>query len=581
MSILRCGVCVLLVLTLLGCAARKHMKQADAAALAGRPAEAAQQYELALAAKPELGQDPEFIAKLRRARAEAHYEKGMSLQRDHSYAAAEEAYRKAIEADATFEPPTGALRNLGPAAATWHMKQATLRRDAGDLDAAIDLLQSAVQWDNTNAAAAAQLQSTIDLRAKRRAEADRLLAAANAAASRDAWDEALRQTEAAAALLPMDQTLKSRVAQVKSDATDHYLAAAAARRNAGQFDAADQALVQAAAYGQGDDRVQRALSDVDIARAEAAKQGGYLGAAYQHYTAAAAHLPGSADRRAAEARAAVLRQHAIAVNITADDAELAAATRARLDRKAGDLFSSANAHGAMVTLSILHFDIDQQHVGSRSASHTHTVMETAPNPRIPALTAELDATRHDLHNLRRRFAISCRHCGGRGYGIHPETHAHIHCDRCRRTGRLHWRITESQIRSLDRQADRLHRQLLHEPPTVQVPVQAAWPYTVHTYRKTGDVRAQVKVDGRAPVVVKRSYNHTDTSIDDANPTIGLPANPLEMPTDAQVRDILITGAGYDAGNHIMKTLGAARAAELDRGDTEQRIAARLIRETIE
>lgn len=568
-SILLC--CVLLV----GCAAQRHLDQARAASLRSDYAAAVVHYERALTAQPSLHGSEKVATALRRARAQAAYEQGRAHQRAHAYDQAAQAYRSAMDADPTFEPPAAALRAMGPAAGRWLFEQAGALIDEGRLARAIETLQHAQHYDPDNAAIRARLHDTLALSRERREQVEALLAQSDQAAAAGAWDEAVQHAQAAADLIPDDQTLTARVLEVRHRATDELIARGRVRMAQGELDDAAALLERAADFAPDDTPVRHALADVASSRARAAQAAGRHGAALAHYRAAAGHHPDPAARSAlvnlaAQARAALLEPWVTDVHLHADDADLLRMLGDRLDHTGRGLLRHADA-GLEIVLHDTHLDVDVQRISTRHATHSYTVIERHPNRRLDLLAAQLHHARADLHDLRRRHDIHCPHCHGAGYFVHKQWHKkkgkHVRvkqrCGACAGTGRLHHHLSDLRLRREASRVDSLQHQLAREPAFIEHRVPASWDYQVHTYRMTATMSTTLTLGDRDPTTLRETYTVTDTTSDGANPAIGLHDNPLHLPSDSDVRTTLHRKMSVQAGRLIVAVLLQNRLAQIE------------------
>jgi|GEM_PF-4328866 len=585
MAMLRTCFCLILMMAASGCVAEQHLRQAHAARVANRHSEAVDHMELALNAMPSLAQNDDFVAKLQSARARAAYQRGMDQQSRNEYDKATRSYRAALKADPTFKPPGEALKQLGPEAANWLLQESAPLIDAGKLDRAIELLQRAVQYDPTNTAAAARLNSTIELRRARREQADQLLNQSAAAAQRYEWDESIRLAREASNLIPDDQPIRNRIAQLHTGATSYWLDQGRLSLKDNKWTEADDAFNRAITYSADDTRAHQALADVDIARGRDAQQRGLLGTAMRNYQAAEAHKQGAAIHNVNAMRRAILESYAIPIRIQSTDAALVASVRDQINRRADSLFKHAD-EGSEIDLMVSDFDTQTTLLNSRNATHSYTVDVTVTNPRVPQLQAQLDSARHHLLDVRRQYALSCTYCHGLGYGYHHKTRRRFRCHHCHGCGRVYFRITSFDVSRAARKVRQLEHELRHEPATIQQPQPASRNYTVHKWQKTGTLAVMLDITGYAQTTIRKQLSQTDTTIDGANPGIGLRPNPLKLLSDSELRTRLNYQVSQQAARHVIQTLLPQRLADLDTklknasGDEarELRIATDLIRE---
>ena len=165
--------------------------------------------------------------------------------------------------------------------------------------------------------------------------------------------------------------------------------------------------------------------------------------------------------------------------------------------------------------------------------------------------------------------IKCRHCNGRGWRT---------CGRCRGSGRA-TSVSQGDIARQRQRVGRLRGQLAGAPAFVTQSFPAEWPYTVESFAKTGRLTASLSVAPAGgqpgqPVMVRDSQRHDDSTVRNANPDIGLAADPLSLPTDWDVRADLIANVASQAAQRTIATVLKARRGKLlagvkslaDRGD---------------
>ena len=153
---------------------------------------------------------------------------------------------------------------------------------------------------------------------------------------------------------------------------------------------------------------------------------------------------------------------------------------------------------------------------------------------------------------------ACRKCGGRGV---------LECSRCRGTGRG-GRVSEHELRRQERIVRELEDRFRRAPSIVTQGLPAEWRYVVHHHVKTGTAEANIQTQhGPTRTVthtdtITRTARHEDTTVDNANPEIGVDEDPLELPTDGSVRRVLVDEAAAEAASKLVHALVDARAKEL-------------------
>jgi len=133
----------------------------------------------------------------------------------------------------------------------------------------------------------------------------------------------------------------------------------------------------------------------------------------------------------------------------------------------------------------------------------------------------------------------------------------------------------------------LERKLQYAPATVMVSFAAQWPYTVQHHEKRGLAEVSIRIVRQATGdvahtdAVRESCVHRDTTIDNANASIGLSSDPLVLPSDEAVRRTLIDELADKSSDRLLSALMGIRAKEMRtraealerKGDTEKAVEA--------
>jgi hypothetical protein len=247
-------------------------------------------------------------------------------------------------------------------------------------------------------------------------------------------------------------------------------------------------------------------------------------------------------------------------------------------------------------------------VRSENRIHRYTEYREVSNPEIPRLQAMLNNARNDLVRLRQEFNRTCVTCGGRGtiecsvcrgsgrvmcticrgrgwnrYGDEPEE-----CNHCRGTGKVgcrecgasyHWEVgkgiitcsrcrgsgRESSVTELDisikqSEIQNLTNRLQYEPHTIQQGFPAEWPYVVNYHEKTGLMEAGLSVKNLATEtvaysdIVRKSERYQDSMIQNANPSIGLSSDGLDLPSDEIVQRTLVDAAASEVVSKLLNII---------------------------
>jgi tetratricopeptide (TPR) repeat protein len=172
---------------------------------------------------------------------------------------------------------------------------------------------------------------------------------------------------------------------------------------------------------------------------------------------------------------------------------------------------------------------------------------------------------------------ACGHCKGRG---RPNCHTcsgkgRTTCSSC--SGRGHGsNSARRRFNDHGLHVSRLQIQLSRTPATVRQSYQASWPYKTHYYRKSGSLDARLTIRHQPDATqiatrkIDQSFSRNDTVIEQANSSIGLHPNALDLPSDSHIRRRLLDGAAHAAAAALLSTVMQDQQTRL-----EARIAAHL------
>lgn len=142
--------------------------------------------------------------------------------------------------------------------------------------------------------------------------------------------------------------------------------------------------------------------------------------------------------------------------------------------------------------------------------------------------------------------IRCYFCGGRGgkdcYTCRGD--GRVECNRCLGSGKA-TSVSVWDIRNKENEVENIQRNLSRAPATVQKGFPAEWPYTVHHHEKTGFLEARISLESSEAGtavhsdVVQKSRHYRDSTVQNANPNIGLDSDGLDLPSDDAVKRSLV------------------------------------------
>jgi hypothetical protein len=467
------------------------------------------------------------------------------------------------------------------------------------LDEAIDQLDMALRLAPGYAAAQEMLA---DARARRaRAQARFDAAAAHAKASR--WDDALAELEAAFAIYPSYPQARALEADVHRKAADSLASAGRTHLDAGRLAAAEDAFRAAQRHAPDLPAAAAGLADVTARRGEAALARRLWGRAWLWYAEASDLAPGRPELKqaVAAARAQLLQQTTLTLGPDAPgkDAPSAAtaALRSAVWQKARQIAPEfvrivggpgpAGPPDFTAALEVTALDVGGERQRIENRTHTYTTEVREPNPEVDRLRILLDSAVARMEAVRAEWRrpclvcrggglTVCRTCGGTGLtGGGPCVMCNrpggrpgwVVCMRCGGTGR--WSgISEGDLRRAEFEVSRLQSQLARTPATVLRRTTAEYPYTVEFHERTGTLEASLRVtssrtgEAVASDAVRQHREFQDTTVQNPNPAIGVPADPLQLPAEEAVRRTLVDDAAAEAAGKVLGAAIDARAAAL-------------------
>lgn len=590
--------------TALATARRKASTQCHARALRladeGKLNEAILQLKRALELDPDNADAREALDSVRRnkavraGRAEQLHAKAVALQAEKRWAQAATALRDAVAANANHLPSRVGLYRCNQTlhrARRLHAEGARLLA-AKRLDKAIASFQQAVSvWPFFEAAVAKR-----DRANARRSRAKELLAKGQLLAAGLKWDDAVAAAKESVSIFPFHAESQKLLTRARKQAGEMHYARAVELVGAGKLDAAEREFLAALRHQPGMVRAAEGLAAVYSTWADKAAAGDRWGRALLWYKAATGRSKAGGYAVAlARARAAVHDRigFAMAVQVSPTPgarvtaSELRSSLMPAMAAARGDFLTVAGAKAGRADYAVdvkpSSLIIQTQLVRTEHRTHQYVVRRQVPNPEIRRLSVLLRAAQRELSHLEARWAVACGYCGGTGRITCGYRRAwsnrgrandckycrgtgYVTCSRCRGSGRR-WRVDEWRLQRKRREAHDLRQRLAGELVTVWRDFTEQWHYTVEHYRKVGELRLRVTVAGRggrdviAPFAVARSVRHGDSTIVNANPSIGLRADGLNLPSDRQVRRSLVAKACAEAAQRIVATAVRARIAD--------------------
>jgi tetratricopeptide (TPR) repeat protein len=419
-----------------GCAAERHLRDARAANLAGRPIIAEKYYRRALAISPKLAKDPRFVERFNKTQAQALHEKGRDFARQNAWQEAINTYQKATEIDPSNQAVQDQLLAASPRASDWFFGQGMKLADSGDVDAAIMSLQSAVAFNQDNVKAKTELADLLELRRQRRAKATELYEQSLVLADQNKWAQALAAAKSSHDLQPKDPRLTKQINSIKQRATGAWTARGRALLNEGQLDDAKHAFFSALGYIPNHQPARQGLADIDMAFGNIAQSQGHFGRAMLWYRSADTYFSQPSSHQAIAAmRLKILNTHTINLAFRGQDVpELLKLTQQQFSSHLPDYVRvvSSPDEDYIADIALPKIDINQNKLSSKQATYTYYETRQVPNPRISPLELRLRKAEHRLQKLRHQSNVQCSYCRGAGW-IHVQKkimtqHACPHCN---------------------------------------------------------------------------------------------------------------------------------------------------------
>lgn len=441
----------------------------------------------------------------------------------------------------------------------------------------------------------------------KRAEAQQHYDQAAALAQASKWDEAILEINAATGVYTAYKQAKDLAADIRRRAANASVASAVALLGKGDLPGAEDAFRRAMEYMPDFAPAAEGIGRTDFERAQAAAAQGRWGAALAWATEAVDFAPKKTEYAdlAAAMRARVLERvrFAIAKGPPRPATDVASAATVVLEEKTWQRLGQSHPEflvvpgdpaftGAAAYLVALDAGEPQMHGGlARTEQRTfrYNVKREEANPDYAATRDQLNQARAFLTQLRVDYdqpcpycggggVIICRACGGTGTIIGPPPGpcpvcslaggrpGWVRCPRCGGTGHYS-RVSYTELRRAEQEVTRLQDLMARTPQMIVRSVPNDWPYSVEHHEKAGAMEYTLRIvsadSGRnvASETLRRDKRYQDSTVQNANPAIGLAADPLKLPADEEVRLTLLDEAGAEAANRIIAATATARAAQ--------------------
>jgi tetratricopeptide (TPR) repeat protein len=241
------------------------------------------------------------------------------------------------------------------------------------------------------------------------------------------------------------------------------------------------------------------------------------------------------------------------------------------------------------------FTIDRKVISRKDLVHTYNVRHRVANPNIQRLEFQHRIAENNLSRARRNLIRQrCHICSGAGHivqrtsskhtkhrkdaGKHDKHDKHNHgshapastrhrCNHCAGSGHIR-AYDKLAVRRAQAEVDRIHHALAREPRYLEHIDKHTLPYTVEVVNLTANLNLTVEVKDLATGRTVRTFqlapklSQSDAHTIGANPSVGVPNDALNLPSDNQVKNTLISDAGKQAFARITDTAIVDRANQL-------------------
>ncbi len=364
------------------------------------------------------------------------------------------------------------------------------------------------------------------------------------------WDQAAAIAKLSVDIFPYHSDSPALLARANQHAAAAHYEAGNGLLDKGKFDDAEKEYRRALQYQPDMLAAKEGIAMVDGGRGDKEAQAGNWGSALLWYIEAQEYSTNQKYKDAyARAHDAVVKR--ISFNLlvkinqptetpSVTTQELSAKLTPALAKRKSDYITigAQKAVDYEVSLVSKTIKIDTTITGSEEKLYDYKIDQTVPNPEVARLETLIRDARRDLEYAENHRYERCSHCNGTGRFSRDSD-----CTWCDGTGRVEV-VSDRDLRDKRQYIRDLRDQLQNTPATVVVQEPAQWKYILKSFRKTGELGGLLTVRDAAgkslgDFDLKSASENTDTTIEGANPNIGLAEKPLSLPDDATVRDQLV------------------------------------------
>jgi len=468
----------------------------------------------------------------------AEYRQGVSLSAELRWALAEQSMQAAVGLNPGLLPARAGLKTAKTRQdeSLQQMRNVEMLMGQRNMGQAIaDLERALIVWP-TNPQALSFLSQA---QAQRALAVERFNAANRAAADGD-WDQAIAIAQSGydidisyGPLNIMRRDLPDRAATYYTHQGDGLL-------DADDLDAAFAAYGRALSYSGSHREANRGIASVYSAWAAQLESADRPGAALLHYTRALSfqEIPAASE---GVARTTAVVQNRVGMGIglslsndwqggTIDPGMVGDAVFNALSANASrGLAVQGEALPYTLRLTLRQATIDQQLAGTRNRTQHYTTTELRHNDEYDRVADRLRRETETLHRYCDDYQRSVGHSHHGHDPFHDTGYSHLY----------------NRVENQEREVADWQRRLSRTPHQIEFTVNHTWPYTVETYSKTGQLVVLAElIDTASGAVIdqaehRASFATRDDQVLNANPSVGVRYDRLDLPGDASIRSRLI------------------------------------------
>lgn len=412
---------------------------------------------------------------------------------------------------------------------------------------------------------------------------EKLYEAAKQLLADEKWESATLAAEKGLEVYPYHEGLQQVRREVGEKAARQYNRRGDAALQNRQYEQAAGAYHAALRYQPSNSHAKKGLANIYLQLADTAEQAGQPGAALVYHLLANDHdASGSGatfNRRRSDAihraDASVALALAGPAETTGHTQQIAAALSSDIPKNAPQAVRVVTAANSryLIEVAVTGAQVSQRLVSRQQHVYQYAVESTVINPVPDKLRHGIHYISNEIDDLKDRAAARARFERQRLANLDPPRQYNPERD-------PQYQRTWDRIKQLRRRRDHMTYRLRHEPSSVVVSEARGHPYAVLAYEKKAVMQLSVTLKDRAGGNVLRQWSASDqitvqdTATENAAPRIGLPADPLALPDDAQLLDDLREKMQAPLAEPIARQIVSERARQLRHAADAERRAGR-------